>query len=139
MRKILALVIFALLLSGCNQELTITEVKMDKVSRNLEETIEEFANENGNYLISNGKEQYVFLNRKNIIEGEDKVVLSDFKTEVKEHTLYVSFEEEATAGYENQDLTDQLLYKVKGGKDDYDTIDLISNGESTHFDQSISN
>lgn len=138
MKRILALVIFILLLSGCNQALTTTEVKMDKVSGDLKEVIDEFENENGNYVFSDGKEQYVFLNRINVMQGEDAVALSNFKTEVKENVLSISFEEEATTDYENQDLTYQMLYKIKGGKDDYDTIDLIGNDESTHFDSSIS-
>lgn len=138
MKRILALVIFILLLSGCNQALTTTEVKMDKVSGDLKEVIDEFENENGNYVFSDGKEQYVFLNRINVMQGEDAVALSNFKTEVKENVLTISFEEEATTDYENQDLTYQMLYKIKGGKDDYDTIDLIGNDESTHFDSSIS-
>lgn len=138
MRKILFLVVFTLLLTGCNQALTITEVNMNKISGSLKETIEEFADENGNYVFSNGKEQYVFLNRINVMEGEDVVALSNFKTEVKENILYISYEEEAIADYENQDLTHQMLYKIKGGEDEYDTIDLIRNGESTHFDSSIS-
>ena len=139
MKKILALVIFVIVLTGCNQALTITEIEMDKVSSKLEETIEENANENGNYIISNGKEQYVFLNRGNVVEGEEAVVLSNFKTEVKENTLSISFEEEATADYENQDLTHQMLYEIKGKKDEYDTIDLMKNGESIPFDGSILN
>lgn len=137
MRNALVLVSFILLLTGCNKALTITEIKMDKVSSQLEEVIENNANDNGNYLMSNGKEQYVFLNRINVIQGEDVAVLSNFETEVKEHTLYISFDEETTADYSNQDVQHQLLYKIKGGKDDYDTIDLLSNGESIHFDQSI--
>lgn len=138
MRKILYIILFTFLLSGCNQALTITEVKMDKVSGDLKEVIDEFENENGNYVFSDGKEQYVFLNRINVMQGEDAVALSNFKTEVKENVLSISFEEEATTDYENQDLTYQMLYKIKGGKDDYDTIDLIGNDESTHFDSSIS-
>lgn len=138
MREILYIILFTFLLSGCNQALTITEVKMDKVSGELKEVIDEFENENGNYVFSDGKEQYVFLNRINVMQGEDAVALSNFKTEVKENVLSISFEEEATTDYENQDLTYQMLYKIKGGKDDYDTIDLIGNDESTHFDSSIS-
>lgn len=151
MRKVLFLIVFILLLTGCNQALTVTEVNMDKVSGRLKEAIEEFANENGNYLFSNGKEQYIFLNRINVnaSEGENITALSHFKAEVKENTLYISFDEEIfevdydeNQGFivddKHKDLTHQMLYKIKGGEEEYDTIDLIGNSESTHFDSSIS-
>lgn len=139
MKKNLVFIMFTLilLLTGCNKALTITKIKMDKVSSQLEEVIENNANDNGNYLMNNGKEQYVYFNRINVVQGEDAIVLSNFKTEVRENTLYVSFDEETTADYSNQDLQHQLLYKIKGGKDEYDTIYLMRNGESIHFDQSI--
>ena len=137
MRKILLLLTLIFLLTACNQELKVTEVDMEKVNRDLQEIIEDIEAENGNYMISGEKESYIFLNRNNVIQGEEAIVLSDFTADVKENILNIEFSEESTADYENKDLKHQMLYKIKGGKDDYDTIAITSNGEPVPFDSVI--
>ena len=135
MKKILLLITLTFLLTACNQELKVTEVDMEKVNRDMQEIIGdiEAENENGNYMISGEKESYIFLNRINVIQGEEAIVLSDFTTDVKENILNIEFSEKSTADYEDKDLKHQMLYKIKGGKDDYDSITITSNGEPASF------
>ena len=133
MKKILSLIVFTLLLTGCNQELKVSEVDVKKVNSAMQEIIDDTAAENGNYLIQGEKVSYLYLNRSNVIQGEEAIVLSNFTAEVKENILSMEFSEEYTADYSNRDLTHELLYKIKGGQDDYDTISIMSDGESTSF------
>lgn len=133
MKRILLLITLTFLITGCNQELTVSEVDIENVNRNMQEIIEGVAAENGNYLIEGEKESYVFLNRINVIQGEEAVVLSNFTTDVKENMLNIEFSEESTADYEDKDLKHRLLYKFKGGKGDYDTITITSNDEPASF------
>ena len=137
MKKILLLITLTFLLTACNQELKVTEVDIENVNPNIQEIIEDIGAENGNYLIEGEKESYIFLNRINVIQGEEAIVLSDFTTDVKENILNIEFSEESTADFEKKDLKHQMLYKIKGGKDDYDTIKITSNGESTSFESVI--
>jgi hypothetical protein len=134
MKRILSFVVLVLLLGGCNQELRISEVDIKNVNSEMRDMIETL--ENGNYLLSTGKEQYVFLNRINVIQGDEAVVLSDFKTEVKDNILTISFSEVNTSDYSNKNLQHQMLYKIRG-EGDYDSILYRSNGELIPIDSVI--
>lgn len=125
------LITLTFLLTGCNQELKVSEIDPENVNSNLQKIINSDAAENGNYLIHIKNESYIFLNRINVIQGEEAIVLSNFKTDVKDDMFNIKFTEESTADFEDKDLNHQMLYKYKGGKDDFDTINIISNGEPT--------
>ena len=133
MRKILLLITLTLLLTACNQELKVSEVDLEKVNRDIQEIIEGIQGENGNYMITGEKESYIFLNQINVTQGEEAIVLSGFTAVVKENMLNIEFSEESTDDYESKDLKHQMLYKIKGGKDDYDSITITSNGEPASF------
>ena len=133
MKKLLLITALTFLLTGCNQELKVTEIDLENVNSNLEKIIYSDAAENGNYLIHVKKDSYIFINRINVIQGEEAVVLSNFKTDVKDDMLNIRFGEESTADFVDNDLKHQMLYKYKGGKNDFDTINIISNDESTTF------
>ena len=133
MKRILSFIIITLLLAGCNQELKVSEVDVKKVNRAMQEIIDNTAADNGNYLIQGEKVSHLYLNRSNVIQGEEAIVLSNFTAEVKDNILSMEFSEEYTADYSNRDLTHELLYKIMGGQDDYDTISIMSDGESTSF------
>ncbi len=134
MKRILSFIVLVLLLTGCNQELRISEVAIKNVNSKMRDMIETL--ENGNYLFTTGKEQYVFLNRINVIQGDEAVVLSDFKTDVKDNVLTIAFSEVSTTDYSNQNLQHQMLYKIKG-EGDYDTILFRSNGDLIPIDSVI--
>ena len=134
MRKVVFLVVLTLLITGCNQQFKVSEVAIGNVSHDMQEMIEDL--ENGNYLFSGEKEQYVFLNRGTVIQGEEAVVLSDFSADVKDQVLTISFNEAATSDYENKDVKHQLLYKITG-KGDYDTILFEMNGKEIPIDSVI--
>ncbi|OZI10489.1 hypothetical protein CEW92_16485 [Bacillaceae bacterium SAS-127] len=61
MKKLLSLILLLLLLTGCNSELTYSEIKIEKANQDIQNFIEGVQGENGTYLYFNGeKEQYVF-------------------------------------------------------------------------------
>lgn len=70
----------------------------------------------------------------NVTQGEEAIVLSNFKADVKENMLNIEFSEESTADYSKKDLKHQMLYKIKGAQDDYDTITIACDGEPISFD-----
>lgn len=67
MRKLLVVVTMSLLFTGCNNALTFSEVDLKSASDAIIEGVEK---ENGYYLITTNKQQYVFLNQGNVKEGE---------------------------------------------------------------------
>ncbi|WP_342514759.1 hypothetical protein MKY34_08535 [Sporosarcina sp. FSL K6-1522] len=134
MRRAVFLVVLALLITGCSQEFKVSEVAIDNVSSDMQDMIEDL--ENGNYLFSGEKVQYVFLNRIHVVQGEEAIILNDFSTDVKDQVLTISFNEASTSDYENKDVKHQLLYKITG-KGDYDTILFEMNGKEIPIDSVI--
>ncbi len=136
MKRILLFVLAVFLLTGCTQKETITQMDMSKVNGELKDAIAPYLEENGNYLLSDGKGYYVFLNRGNKMDGEEAVELKNFNIDVNNEVLTISFDEDFT-DTSTEETDHQLLYKINE-EDQYDTIDIVSNGEQSHFDHSIS-
>ncbi|MEK5037407.1 hypothetical protein [Sporosarcina sp. FSL K6-3457] len=131
MKKIGLVVALVLLLTGCNREFAFSEVAIKDVNSKMKETIETL--ENGNYIFSGEKVQYVFLNRGNIVQGEEAIALSNIMADVKEQVLTINFSEMEISDFEDKDAQHQLLYKITG-VGDFDTISLTRDGESLSFD-----
>lgn len=127
MKKLLVIMMVAFLLTSCDEALTFTEVN-DGYS-----IIEGLENENGYYLFTKNKQQYVFINQGNVNDGEDATVLSDFIFDVKDNVLTIQFSETPTRDYSDNKLKRQMLYKMNG-KADYETVQLQVNGEDVSFD-----
>lgn len=130
MKKLLVIVMAAFLLTSCDEALMFTEVDLRSVGDAIIEGVE---NENGYYLITKNKQQYVFINQGNVNDGEDATVLSDFTFDVNDNVLTIQFSETPTRDYSDNKLKRQMLYKMNG-KADYETVQLKVNGEDVSFD-----
>lgn len=134
MKKLVSLIVFTLLVSGCNSNFTFSEIEVDNVNSNVREFIKHVEPENGNYLYLDGKKgMYVFLNGKYVKQGSDAVYFSDFNVNAQQGTLNVFFNQEYDSDYSNKNLRYQVLYKIET-EAVYDTIKLFSNGKPISFD-----
>ena len=86
----------------------------------------------GKLTLNKKRIQLIGLIEKEILPHDDLYYFDE-----EQINNYIEFSEEFTADFEKKDLKHQILYKIKGGKDDYDTIEIISNGESTSFESVI--
>lgn len=128
------LLLFILILTGCNTGLVFSEVSMTNIPSDMQKSIESAKTENGCYLFTDeGKDMYAFLNGGNVIPGEEAAFFTDVKIEQHEDTLNIYFTENKTSEYSNEKLKHQLLYKITP-HDSYEKIQLFRNGEPIPFD-----
>ncbi|MGG3891491.1 hypothetical protein [Metabacillus fastidiosus] len=128
------LLLFILILTGCNTGLVFSEVTMTNIPSDVQKSIESAKTENGCYLFTDeGKGMYVFLNGGNVISGEEAAFFTDVKIEQHEDTLNIYFTENKTSEYSNGKLKHQFLYKISP-HDSYEKIQLLRNGEPIPFD-----
>lgn len=134
-KKLLALFVLALLLTGCNNELTFSEVSIEDTNQDVQEFLDSVEKENGNYLYVDSTKEiyYVFLNGKNVKQGSEAAVFSDFDVNVQDGTLNILFNREYTSDYSNHHVKHQMLHKITTN-DEIHTIKLFGNGESESID-----
>lgn len=138
MKKLMTVFMFIILLFGCSPKLSFEEINMNRVDKEVQNFIHAVEDENGTHLYYDNKQNiYVFLNGYHVTHGNEAVHFTGFNVEPDGDTLNISFEHDKTMDYSNQDLNNQLLYKVTLDRD-YDTLKLFDNREETSF-QSIHN
>lgn len=133
MKKLLCLIFLLVVLAGCNQGLSYSEVKIESTDQDVQKFINGVKEKNGVYLYEDaGDKLFVLLNSATVIQGERAIYFTDFNIETEMDTVNIYFEEESTDEYANKDLNNQVLYEVKLDKK-YEVINLIRNNEDAHF------
>ncbi|QUW20283.1 membrane lipoprotein lipid attachment site-containing protein [Sporosarcina sp. Marseille-Q4063] len=134
MKKLLMLVGLIFLLSGCNSNLTYTEINSGKANKDLRSFLEVIDDENGAYLYYNGeKEIYIFLNGRNVQQGDKAAYFTKFDVEGDGDTLNVFYEVAYTEDDSNENLKHQALYKIRQDQK-YDKIQAFANGAEVPFE-----
>lgn len=133
LKKLLSIFVLILLLTGCNSELSFIEISTERAILDVQVFIDEVHNQNGTHLYFDGKKDvYVFLNEKNVEQGNKAIFFIDFDVNVTGDTLIIEYSQEETDDYSNGVIKHQILYKVDLDKE-YNTIKAISNGEEVPF------
>ncbi|WP_121614226.1 hypothetical protein [Mesobacillus foraminis] len=132
-RKLLLLIVAIVLLSGCSSELSFSEVSDRGFNKDIQSFIDDVKHENGVHLyLDDQTDIYVYLNGKNVEQGEKAVHFTDFNVKENSDTLNILFSNAETTDYLNQSLNYELLYKVNLDKK-YEKIKPFSNGEEVSF------
>lgn len=126
--------LLVLLLMGCNSELTYSEIKIEKVSKDVQEFIGSVEEQKGPHLYFDEKKGqiYVYLNGANVIQGEKATHFKDFELDVEGDTLKFLFNQDKTDDYSSKELMYKALYKVKLDKV-YDQVEAYRNGQLVPF------
>lgn len=139
--KLFIMVVIVIILSvtvGCNNtDSLFTKINLDNANKKVKSSLSSFYSKNGIYLYEDGKdEMYLFLNGYNVMQGGKVPYYTDIRIEVKDKTLVINFREKYTEDYQNKEIENRLLYKIKNPKN-VDTISILKNGQETHFDSII--
>ncbi|TCT12880.1 hypothetical protein EDC18_11151 [Natranaerovirga pectinivora] len=147
MRNTISILCFmAIILVGCTdknineykqEDLIVTQIKIENANKDLSEFINKVEKENGTYLYTkvNDQDTYLFLNNSNVIYGDNVTYYTDIKIEGRENTIYIYFNEEITSDYSGI-IPNQLLYKIEKKKT-YDYVKMFKNGEESYFSSVI--
>jgi beta-lactamase superfamily II metal-dependent hydrolase len=132
-RKLLVVLAGMFLLSGCSSELSFSKVSEKGVNKNIQSFIAIVKNENGVHLyFDNQKAIYVYLNGRNVKQGEKAIYFTDFDVKEEGDTLNILYSNAVTTDYTNQSLKHELLYKVTLNKK-YEYVKPFSNGNEVSF------
>lgn len=135
MYKWFAIIFFLLLLSGCNSEVTFTEINLEQAETDVLKFIDTVNDENGRYLYTDDNNQiHIFLNGKYVQKGRDAVHFTAFYVNAQQDTLNVFFNQEYYSDYLDNGLKHQALYKISA-REEFEMINLFSNGEPVSFDR----
>lgn len=133
-RRLLVVLLCIVLLCGCSDDLSFSEVGKDDVNNDIQTFISNVKKENGIYLYSDKQKTiYVYLNASNVKQGEKAVHFNGFDVEGNGDTLHILYNRDKTDDYSNKYLKYELLYKVNADKK-YDNIKSFNNGEEVPFD-----
>ena len=100
MYKWFAIIFFLLLLSGCNSEVTFTEINLEQAETDVLKFIDTVNDENGRYLYTDDNNQiHIFLNGKYVQKGRDAVHFTAFYISAQQDTLNVFFNQEYYSDY----------------------------------------
>jgi hypothetical protein len=117
MKKTLVISIFALFLSGCSPELSISEIKLINATKDARNFYERVEDKNGAHLFFEGEQAaFVFLNGKNVVQGERAIHFSDFSVDTDGETLKIYYSEEKTVDYSNDTMKHQVILKINKDK-----------------------
>jgi hypothetical protein len=131
--KLFSIIASLILLSGCSSELSFSKVGKEFVNKDIQSFIDEVKNENGTHLYLDSKKViFVYLNGRNVKQGEKAVYFTGFNVEERGNTLYILYSQAETADY-SKPLKHELLYKVKLNKS-YDSIRSVQKGQEVSFD-----
>lgn len=128
----------ALLLAGCvspySDSLLAEMINVSETDEAVQSFIEDALAENGAYLYTDDgdKTYYVFLNGRNVNQGEEAFHFSDFTVKAAGDTLNVNYQSESTADYSSPDLDFTALYEIMLDKD-YGTVEIFENGSEGIF------
>ncbi|WP_221563355.1 hypothetical protein [Alkalihalobacillus sp. TS-13] len=137
-RQILVVTLIVML-AGCNKELSYSYIKIATVHKGIQSFIDQVEDQNGLYVYFDKKKAvYVFLNGKNVVQGEKATYFERFYAEGDGETLNIYFDEKSTEDYANQSVDYQLLYKVNLDKD-YEYIKAFRNGKHVPIDVASGN
>ncbi|MTI70554.1 MAG: hypothetical protein FH751_09930 [Firmicutes bacterium] len=120
---------------GCTSvsNLTYSEVAIENLNKNVVKFITDHKGSNGVYIFNNSeKEIYLFLNNKNIKQGDKAAFYEDVRIEEKGDTIAISFDEHYTSDYNNI-VENKLIYRIRKNKD-FEYIKVYKNGEETYID-----
>ena len=134
MKRLMVGTLLILLLAGCNSELTYSEIKIEKASKDVQEFIESVGDQGGPNLYFDGKkgQLFVYLNGSNVIQGEKATYFKDFELDVGGDKLKFLFNQHDTDDYSSKELKYKALYEVKLDKE-YDQVEAYSNGQLVAF------
>lgn len=126
-RYLITLSLVVCMMSGCNKQFIVTELQQP--NRQIQEFIENFQGESGNFLYFDGKNDiYVYINRGIVQQGEPASLLSEAQVDTDGTTLTFSF----TEGKSIENGRHERIYHVANSKQ-YDVIQLLINGEEAGF------
>lgn len=129
------LTILLSLISGCanTPNLTYSEVTTEKLNKRVAKFITDHELSNGIYIFyNNEKEIYLFLNNKNVKQGDKAGFYKDVVVEDKGDTIEISFNEYYTNDYSNVERN-RLVYRIKVNKD-FEYLKVYKNGKETYID-----
>lgn len=129
------LTILLSLISGCanTPNLTYSEVTTEKLNKRVAKFITDHELSNGTYIFyNNEKEIYLFLNNKNVKQGDKAGFYKDVVVEDKGDTIAISFNEYYTNDYSNVERN-RLVYRIKVNKD-FEYLKVYKNGKETYID-----
>jgi len=132
------LIIILLVMISCNKNDSLfTKVDLNNANGEIKSSLSTFYSKNGIYLYENGTDEvYLFLNGYNVVQGEKTPYYADVSMKVKDKTLVINFSEKYADDYENKEVENRHLYKIKK-PENVDTIKVFSNEQETHFDAVI--
>ncbi|QNK88874.1 hypothetical protein H7992_03830 [Sporosarcina sp. resist] len=134
MRRLLVLIlVIGSISSGCsNDEVSFSEVSIDKVKKDVKDFIlhietSESNKGNGIYMFNDSeKNHYLYLNQ-DFLESKNGFGSLDIKVDDNSWNLYLS------EGSEVTELVDEYkLYKIKLNEE-YEYMKVFKNGEETYF------
>ena len=134
----LILVLILFISVGCTKERIATSrlepMNLKKLSHELGACIDRRIGDNGIFqLHTSDGSQYLFLNRSNVVQGEEAVYYENIRIEDDKNIAKIYFDEIYTSYYQDKELENMKLYEILS-KDKIDTIRIYKNGQETYFD-----
>lgn len=134
MRRIVLLLLSIVVLSGCNEDpsLSVTEVSKTNMSKDVQSFFQEINEENGVHLYFDKQKgnAFVYLNGSNVVQGDMAVYFTGFDVEEEDGILKLLYKSEETSDYSNPSFENELFYKVNLAED-YDVVKVFNNGDET--------
>ncbi|ERN55106.1 hypothetical protein M3689_08080 [Alkalihalophilus marmarensis] len=121
--------VLLIILTGCGNDLTYSEVSIDHVESNLDAFIQQAEPENGIYLFFHNDDSfYVYVTSGHLTQGERPLHISNFNIEREADVLNIYYEEEQA----EEESNNHRLYLVKLDKP-IEEINAYKNGEEIPF------
>lgn len=134
MKKWLIILVGLLLLSSCDSQISLSEIKFKHLPMNVYTYFDQVRQYNGNYLYFYDKDTlYVFFNRYTVIQGEELEYVTDVQVEVDGETLSIYVNQQKTDDYNQKTFNPHVLYQLKVNAPVH-TIKIFNNGKESHFD-----
>lgn len=139
MKRACAIILLSLLvigLLGCrDSSAAFKEVKLQELSREAKVFVNQTGNGNGIFLFApvDGK-QYLIVRYVGVSEGEEAKYLTALHASVRDRTLILNLEEQATADYADERLNRGTRVFDLGRGSNYDRIEVYRNGTASPID-----
>ncbi|MFD2705237.1 hypothetical protein [Salibacterium lacus] len=136
MKRQAVCVLFFLFIAGCSQnpDQSFSEVTMKQAQTVTEDFISRMGEENGVYMYSGEKNNYLFLNGVHPDENNKSTIFSSVVSETKGNKLKIYYEtENITNAEDNEEAGFQRIYRLPSN-DSYSTIQIIENGREVPID-----
>lgn len=117
-----------------SKPLSFAEKSDGELNKDVQSFFHNLKYENGVHSFEDNDKNTIFLylNERNVIQGEKAVYFTDFDVQADDDTLKIFYESDKTLDYSDESKRRELYYKVNLDKK-YDYIKLFNNGEETHF------